>query len=537
MAADHAVLAWRLRDRLPEPGCRAPLEPAHWTPARDACRRAGRPSTGGQRSVDGPRRGSAAAKVVLGADGGRAPALDADGDDDLATAAARLLDVGAAQDGRPVRRLVRHEGFCALDVTARSVASSPAALLAARWVDRLDTLEPLRAGLSTRPRRCSPARSGRRTPSRAFDRGLAAASVTERRDATGLDLFDGRATKSRSRRFADGSRPVREPPGDSAARRAAGQTAVPTRRRRRARSAALQPRTRPAQRGGLSVRELLEQYGDVITEITPCVLVARTRWPGSSRPGRRTFDLVVFDEASQIRVRRRDRRDGPGARRSWSSATRKQMPPTTFAQQRRRRRSTDGTDGERVDGRRGRGVASSASASRPGAAGSGCPGTTAARTSRSSRSPTSRTTRTGCRSFPAPPRPARLRRARPRRRAGPGGRAVHPRRPTGRLLRTNPVEATGGGRRDRRAGCSDAGDAPSIGVVTFNAQQRDLIEALLGDSDDERIAEALRPDRRRRAVREEPGERAGRRARRRSSSPPRSPPNDARRAAAELRAR
>ena len=38
-------------------------------------------------------------------------------------------------------------------------------------------------------------------------------------------------------------------------------------------------------RGGLSVRRLVEQYGEVIGAITPCVLVSPTRWPGSCRPG------------------------------------------------------------------------------------------------------------------------------------------------------------------------------------------------------------------------------------------------------------
>ena len=81
-----------------------------------------------------------------------------------------------------------------------------------RWVSFLDTLEPLRyAGLfDARAAAASPARSRPTTPSRAFDRGLAAASVAERLDATGLDMFDAEAHEKAIRRFTAASRAVRE---------------------------------------------------------------------------------------------------------------------------------------------------------------------------------------------------------------------------------------------------------------------------------------------------------------------------------------
>lgn len=55
-------------------------------------------------------------------------------------------------------------------------------------------------------------------------------------------------------------------------------------------------------RGGMSVRALMENYGELITQILPCTLMS----PDSvarffpARPD--LFDVVVFDEASQIRV-------------------------------------------------------------------------------------------------------------------------------------------------------------------------------------------------------------------------------------------
>ncbi len=61
----------------------------------------------------------------------------------------------------------------------------------------------------------------------------------------------------------------------------------------------------------------------------------------------------------------------------------------------------------------------------------------------------------------------------------------------GQSLRTNPIEAVAVVTeiRDRFAAATES--VPSIGVVTFNAQQRTHIEALLRDLHDERITEAL----------------------------------------------
>ena len=66
----------------------------------------------------------------------------------------------------------------------------------------------------------------------------------------------------------------------------------------------------------------------------------------------------------------------------------------------------------------------------------------------------------------------------------------------GRLLRTNPIEAKAIVAEIRRRfdlvpKSATGGRVPSIGVVTFNAQQRAYIEALLRDADDDRLAAAL----------------------------------------------
>ncbi|WP_344793044.1 AAA domain-containing protein [Frondihabitans peucedani] len=58
-------------------------------------------------------------------------------------------------------------------------------------------------------------------------------------------------------------------------------------------------------------------------------------------------------------------------------------------------------------------------------------------------------------------------------------------------LRTNPVEAEAIVAEVQQRFDASTDATPSVGVITFNAQQRTLIEALLRDSGDERIAEAL----------------------------------------------
>ena len=61
----------------------------------------------------------------------------------------------------------------------------------------------------------------------------------------------------------------------------------------------------------------------------------------------------------------------------------------------------------------------------------------------------------------------------------------------GKLLRTNPVEAEAIVAEIRRRFARSPDEPPSLGVVTFNAQQRTLIETLLRDAGDERLVEAL----------------------------------------------
>ena len=191
---------------------------------------------------------------------------------------------------------------------------SPALNSLRRWITFLDTLEPLRyAGLFDARRLLVSGAVRADDAVRAFDRGIAAASVLERLDATGLDLFDAQVHEKAIRRFTTASRSVREhltaalPARVLAARpfdAASGSGQV----------GALQ-RELAKQRRGLGVRQLLAQYGELITQVMPCVLVSPDSVARFFPAKAAQFDLVVFDEASQIRVADAVGRAGPGTGR------------------------------------------------------------------------------------------------------------------------------------------------------------------------------------------------------------------------------
>ena len=83
-------------------------------------------------------------------------------------------------------------------------------------------------------------------------------------------------------------------------------------------------------RSAMSVRELMSTYGDLITALTPCLLVSPDSVARFFPADRRYVDIVVFDEASQIRVA-----DAVGAMGRGRSVVvvgdPKQMPPAPGA--------------------------------------------------------------------------------------------------------------------------------------------------------------------------------------------------------------
>ncbi len=367
-----------------------------------------------------------------------------------------------------------------------------------RYLALLTHLQPLRAAGLLRARAlllsgAIPAIQA----ARAFDAGLATTSLGERAAATGLDGFDAMTQDRAVRRFADASQRVRRhlasaiPDGLVGSRTfdvtssfgQVGELGRELAKRRR----------------GLAVRPLLARYGDLVTAVMPCMLVSPDSLARFFPPQPGLFDLVVFDEASQIRVA--DAIGGLGrARAAVVVGDSKQMPPTSVAE------SMADSLADRLDG------SNPAAADRESAADllavpdeesilSECvqAGVPRRWLSWHYRSQDESLIAFSNRhyyadrlsTFPSPLHGT----------ADPGvhGHGVSLirldghflRSDAGKLLRTNPIEAEAVVAEIRRRFDADPDTLPSIGVVTFNAPQRTLIEALLRDLDDDRIEAAL----------------------------------------------
>ncbi|MCF8880137.1 DUF3320 domain-containing protein [Hyphobacterium sp. SN044] len=100
------------------------------------------------------------------------------------------------------------------------------------------------------------------------------------------------------------------------------------------------------QRPRIAVRELISKMGDAVSQLTPCLMMSPLSVSQFLSAGDQMFDLVVFDEASQITVP-----DAIGAiargRNAIVVGDPKQMPPTNFFN-----KSANGgdADGDGADG-------------------------------------------------------------------------------------------------------------------------------------------------------------------------------------------
>ena len=154
---------------------------------------------------------------------------------------------------------------------------------------------------------------------------VAQAVLTERLEAAGLSHFDEKAQARSVRDFVDTSDAVRD-----LMRRQLPAQLVAARtfdaRARAGRSAEFMTLL-AGKRAKVGVRRLLRDYGSIITEVTPCLLMS----PSSVArflPADMTFDVVVFDEASQIRVAESIGSLGRG-RSVVVVGDSKQMPPSS----------------------------------------------------------------------------------------------------------------------------------------------------------------------------------------------------------------
>ncbi|WP_154792608.1 DUF3320 domain-containing protein [Occultella kanbiaonis] len=362
----------------------------------------------------------------------------------------------------------------------------PQLLPARRWAAFLGGLEPLRsAGLARARDQLREGVVHADDAVRALDLGVAAASVRERASSTGLAGFDPLGHGRTISRFTTSAREVRDhlttivPREVLASRRfdpeAGGRVGALRRELGR-------------QRGGLAVRALLRTYGDLITQVMPCVLVS----PDSlarffpARAGQ--FDLVVFDEASQIRVA-----DAVGAMGRATGVIvvgdSKQMPPTSFGEP-----LFEGGDDEFAA--EAEGVIDDEESILTECIQSRVPQRWLSWHYRSKDESLIAFSNTHyyenrLSSFPAPNNGAASRDI-----DGVGVSLVRvdgqfQRTGKGRLLRTNPVEADAIVEEIARRFDAHPYGTPSIGVVTFNVQQRDHIESLLRDTGDDRLRAAL----------------------------------------------
>lgn len=352
------------------------------------------------------------------------------------------------------------------------------------WIELLRLVEPLRpAGMGALRTAILNGEIDADDASLAFQRGLAAVSVVERQDATALGSFNAQAHDKMIERYTKSLATIRgELP-----------RAIPAsllqKRRFDANASSGQignlRRQLDRRRGGLSVRGLVENFGDVITQIMPCTLMSPDSVARFFPPRPDLFDIVVFDEASQIRVA-----DAIGAMgRSHSVVVvgdSKQMPPTSFAEVNANIDDDENSDQESFLDEESI-LTECVHAQVPQQWLSWhYRSQDEALIAFSNQHYYNRRLA----SFPAP-RAAGI--------SANGGQGISlirvngtfERAGKGKTLRTNRIEAEAIVADVMTRFRNSPAVAPSLGVVTFNAQQRDLIENLLRDSTDERIARAL----------------------------------------------
>jgi len=160
-------------------------------------------------------------------------------------------------------------------------------------------------------------------------RGLALASLEERTAAGSLDSFDGDAQDRAAASYLEQSAVSREQLRSAVAARLIAQRPFDVGNLRG--EVAELKRQIDRKRGGLAFREVAKRFPDALTSIVPVFLMS----PGSVAhfldASSIDFDLVIFDEASQIRVPQAIGAMGRG-KAVIVVGDSKQMPPTRIMQ-------------------------------------------------------------------------------------------------------------------------------------------------------------------------------------------------------------
>ena len=193
-----------------------------------------------------------------------------------------------------------------------------------RWCTLVRKLEPMRsAGLDQARVELLEGSLPAYTAEDALARGVARASLAERIGTEGLDRFDAVAHDQRVSSYSDSQAEVRKQwvtdgPSRIMARRGGGGLGSRTGGLARE----LEKTTRK-----LGTRPILRKYGEAVQELTPLVLCSPSSVVDLIEPGVMEFDLVIFDEASQITVPEAVGALGR-ARAAIVVGDSKQMPPT-----------------------------------------------------------------------------------------------------------------------------------------------------------------------------------------------------------------
>lgn len=206
------------------------------------------------------------------------------------------------------------------------------------WCSLVRKLEPLRAaGLPSVRDELLDGSLAAYVAEDALARGVAQASLDERVSAAGLDRFNSLAHDQRVTSYSEAQSEVRkhwvtEGPATLLERRGGGGAGKHTGGLARE----LEKTTHK-----LGTRPILRKYGEAVQELTPLVLCSPSSVVDLIEPGVMEFDVVIFDEASQITVPEAVGALGR-ARAAIVVGDSKQMPPT-------RRVGGGSTDEEEVD--------------------------------------------------------------------------------------------------------------------------------------------------------------------------------------------
>lgn len=477
-----AALAADLTSRLP--GIRLP---AGWHPL---LQRAGTALTTAADAVRGAALLVAGGRPALAecANAALARGYDARSDQAIARVSSALTSLASSlrADDRTCAEWTAERAFVPLwrDTAAARGLADPRASSLLAWCSAVAALGPVwRAGMHAAYQTLLTGGIDPVEAEIALTDGVVAASVAERRERGFPTGFSQPAQQGQVERYvqvsADLRRLVRDRLADDvlAHRGFAADSTIGTVGELR--------RALGRRRGGMSVRRLMETFGTLIGEVMPCALVSPDSvarfYPVT--PG--LFDLVVFDEASQIRVAEAI---GPIARGRAVVVVgdSKQLPPTSFAEV----TQTGDEVAEVSDIQDEESILSECVQA-------GLPRHWLSWHYRSQDEALIAFSNGlyydgRLSSFPAP----LPQRADP----GPDGHGISLVRVPGTFLRsapgarrrTNPEQADAIVAEIRaRFASAPPGYVPSIGVVTFNIQQRAWIESLLRDSGDEAIVAAL----------------------------------------------